>query len=77
MRAMTSAILFFVLNIIGLGCGPLAIGFLSDMLEPTYGALSLRYAFTVTYLTGAIAIILFYLAAQNYEKDLGKVTSEG
>ncbi|KRO71108.1 MAG: MFS transporter, partial [OM182 bacterium BACL3 MAG-120507-bin80] len=37
MRAMASAILFFILNLIGLGMGPSAVGFLSDYLEPTYG----------------------------------------
>ena len=30
MRAMASAILYFVLNIIGLGLGPLTVGILSD-----------------------------------------------
>ncbi len=44
MRAMASAILFFILNLIGLGMGPSAVGFLSDYLEPTYGVESLRYA---------------------------------
>lgn len=70
MRALTSALLFFSLNIIGLGCGPLVVGFLSDVLTPTYGDFSLRYAFTVTYITGIITVILFYLAAQNYEKGI-------
>ena len=31
MRAMTSAVLFFVLNLIGLGLGPVIVGFLSDV----------------------------------------------
>ncbi|MDA9784252.1 MFS transporter [Gammaproteobacteria bacterium] len=44
MRAMASAILFFILNLIGLGMGPSAVGFLSDYLEPTHGVESLRYA---------------------------------
>lgn len=44
MRALTSAILFFVLNLIGLGLGPLAIGMLSDALTPRFGIESLRYA---------------------------------
>ena len=44
MRAMASAILFFILNLIGLGMGPSAVGVLSDYLEPTYGVESLRYA---------------------------------
>lgn len=44
MRAMASAIYFLVLNLIGMGLGPLAVGVLSDTLAPTYGADSLRYA---------------------------------
>ena len=44
MRAMASAIYFLVLNLIGMGLGPLVAGVLSDALVPTYGADSLRYA---------------------------------
>ena len=70
MRALTSALLFFVLNTIGLGCGPLIVGYLSDFLTPQYGDFSLRYAFSVTYITGIIAIIFFYLAAKQYHRDI-------
>lgn len=70
MRAFSSSILFFVLNLIGLGFGPLIIGMISDHLEPTYQAYSLRWAFTFTYLTGLTAIFLFYKAGQFYPKDL-------
>lgn len=44
MRATASAVLFLILNIIGLGAGPWVVGFLSDMLSDTHGAESLRYA---------------------------------
>lgn len=37
MRALTSAILFLVLNLIGLGFGPLVVGIISDLLAPTLG----------------------------------------
>ncbi len=74
MRALSSAILFLILNLIGLGLGPLAIGAISDWLAPTYGVESLRYAFTFTFFTGTIALILFWLAAKNYPKDLGRTT---
>ena len=43
-RALASAILFLVLNFIGLGLGPVAIGIISDYLSADYGAESLRYA---------------------------------
>ncbi|MEM9921642.1 MAG: MFS transporter, partial [Bacteroidota bacterium] len=69
-RALASAILFLVLNLIGLGLGPLGIGFISDLLTPTYGALSLRYAFCSTFLTCLIAAALFYMASRHYPKEL-------
>jgi len=70
MRAQASAILFLILNLIGLGLGPLAIGFVSDLLTPTYGVESLRWAFCITFITNATGIILFYMAAKNYQRDL-------
>ena len=70
MRALASAVLFFFLNLIGLGLGPLTIGFLSDMLAPTYGAESLRYAFCFTFIPSAIALVLFYMASNHYEDDI-------
>ena len=70
MRAFASAILFFVLNLIGLGFGPMVIGMVSDFLEPTYQQYSLRWAFTLTYFTGIGAMILYYKASQHYITDL-------
>ena len=43
-RATTSAMLLFVINLVGLGCGPLLVGAISDRLTPTYGADALGYA---------------------------------
>ncbi len=42
MRAFASSVLFLILNFIGLGLGPLVIGYISDLLIPNYGNLSLR-----------------------------------
>lgn len=72
MRAFASAVLFFVLNIIGLGLGPLVIGMLSDYFEPTMGQDALRWAFTSTFVTGGIAALLFFIAGRHYEKDILK-----
>ncbi len=69
MRALASAVLFFVLNLIGLGLGPVTIGILSDWLEPTYGVDSLRYAFSITFITGSIAALCFYLASRHYREE--------
>lgn len=44
MRALSSALLFLILNLIGLGMGPLMIGMVSDYLQPSFGVDSLRQA---------------------------------
>lgn len=43
-RAMASAILLFVVNLIGLGVGPQSVGLVSDLLRGPFGDDSLRYA---------------------------------
>jgi len=70
MRAFSSAVLFFILNAIGLGLGPLVIGMLSDYLEPSLGSDALRWAFTVTFATGIISAILYYLGSRHYEDEI-------
>lgn len=60
MRAMASAVLFFVLNMIGLGLGPLLVGVLSDAFQPLYGENNLRYAMLVTLALGTVLGPLFF-----------------
>jgi MFS family permease len=61
MRALTSAVLFFVLNLIGLGLGPLIIGILSDLLQPSFGTESLRWAlYAICPVSVCSSIIFFY-----------------
>ena len=72
MRAVTSAILFFILNIIGLGLGPLMTGVFSDLLRPAYGDQSLRYAMVITAIFGFVAILLFFLGARRLPADLAR-----
>jgi predicted MFS family arabinose efflux permease len=71
MRAMSSAILFFILNIIGLGAGPWTIGVVSDYLSTTHGSESLRYA--MLYILPVVSfwsICHFYLASKTLRADL-------
>ena len=73
MRALASAILFFVLNLIGLGLGPWSVGLLSDHLEPTLGLESLRYA--MLYLIPAASFwsaIHFWRASKTLQADLAR-----
>jgi MFS family permease len=73
MRALASAILFFILNIIGLGIGPWLTGYLSDLLFPTFGDESLRHA--MLYLLPAAmawSATHLYLASRHLEGDLAR-----
>lgn len=71
MRATASAILFLILNIIGLGLGPWSVGILSDSLFPSLGDESLRQA--MLYIIPVMmfwSACHFYLAAKNLRADL-------
>ena len=73
MRALASAILFFILNLIGLGLGPWAVGVLSDVLAPTLGQESLRYA--MLYLLPIAmtwSVFHFYMASKTLKEDLAQ-----
>jgi hypothetical protein len=70
MRAFTSAVLFFVLNLIGLGLGPLTTGLISDALSSSYGVDSLRYAMVIVSIIGTTSGLFFYLASRHLPQDL-------
>lgn len=72
MRAQASAILFFVLNLIGLGIGPMAIGLLSDYLRPEFGNLSIRYALTTMVMVNIWCAIHYYIATHTLCDDLAR-----
>ncbi|MFT4860977.1 MAG: putative MFS family arabinose efflux permease, partial [Pseudohongiellaceae bacterium] len=71
MRATASAILFLILNIIGLGLGPFLVGMLSDYLAPTLGVDSLRYAMVyITPIAMFWSATHFFLASKTLRADL-------
>ncbi len=70
MRALTSAFLFLVINLIGLGFGPLVVGMISDMLAPTLGVGSLRWAMSGVVFVSFVSVMLFIAGAKKLEGDL-------
>jgi MFS family permease len=70
MRAMASAILLFVISLIGLGLGPFLVGVLSDYLKPVYGEESLRIALMFVFLFNIWAGIHYYIAGLTLREDL-------
>ena len=73
MRGVASAILLFIINIIGLGAGPWAVGALSDALAPYFGADSLRWSLFVFGGIGLWVAWHFYAAGKLLAADLARV----
>ena len=72
MRAMASAIVILLLNLIGMGLGPLAVGVLNDLLAPRFGAEAVRYSLVFAAAPHALASIFNLLAARTLERDLAR-----
>ena len=70
MRAVAAAVLLFILNIIGLGAGPQAVGILSDLLQPSYGQESLRYSLLIFSFVNVWSAYHYYVAGKHLGEDL-------
>jgi predicted MFS family arabinose efflux permease len=70
MRAVAAGILLFIINIIGLGLGPLAVGMLADLLEPTYGKEALRYSLLAFSVVNLWAAYHYFIAGKHLKDDL-------
>ena len=72
MRASASAVLLFVINMIGLGLGPLVVGALSDAYIPIFGEENLRYAMLTTLTMGTSGVFFFWMAHRTLLGDISK-----
>ncbi len=70
MRATASAVLLLILNIVGLGFGPLAVGAMNDAFAGTQGDLAIRYSLVVVTLVGGLAGLFFWLGSTTLSDDL-------
>ena len=75
MRAVASAVVLLLINTIGLACGPLLTGMLSDALEPTFGVESMRYSLLIV----CVAILPwagwhYVLAGRSIDADLARAS---
>ena len=72
MRAMASAIILFVLNLIGLGLGPTLVGVLNDVLEPSRGEQAIRLSLLTMLVATLWGAVHSLLAARTLERDLDR-----
>jgi predicted MFS family arabinose efflux permease len=78
MRAVASAFLFFILNIIGLGLGPQIAGTLSHLMTESFGVESMRYSLlTITAIISPWSAFHYYVAARHIEPDLELARIDG
>jgi len=75
MRAVASALILFLINIVGLGLGPPLAGILSDYLSDSYANESLRYSLLII---GAVltpwTALHYFMASRYIEQDLARLS---
>lgn len=75
MRASASALLLFIVNIIGLVLGPTTVGLLSDLFQSSFGMAdtqSLRLGLIVCAFVYLLSFLHYYLAAKYLRADLAR-----
>lgn len=73
MRATTASIMLFIINMVGLGLGPLAVGVLSDILAGPMGmgsAEGVRWALIISAMLGVGAFGLFWMARRTIREEM-------
>ena len=73
MRATAAALLLLIVNLIGLGLGPLAVGFLSDYLNHGLGmgpAEGVRWALIISACAGLLSGVMFLMARRTIARDM-------
>lgn len=73
MRATASAIMLFVINLVGLGLGPLAVGILSDYVAIGLDmgkAEGVRWALIISVLANIGAVAMFWMARKSIREEM-------
>lgn len=71
-RAVASAAILLMQNLIGLGLGPVVLGYCSDLLKPSYGADSVRYVLLAAGLVSLVAAALLWRARRHLPGELDR-----
>jgi predicted MFS family arabinose efflux permease len=74
MRALAAAILLFILNLIGMGLGPVVVGVGSDLLNAytELGAESVRWALVGVLFFNVLSTVFYLMAAKDLRSDLAR-----
>lgn len=70
LRALSSAVLFLIMNLIGSGAGPFTVGVLNDWLTPHFGEVAVRYSLTLVITGAVLGLLCTLLASRRLQRDL-------
>lgn len=70
MRATASALLLFVINLVGLGLGPLVVGLIADAFTPIFDKDAVRYALFIFSVLGLWGAWHYWIAPRTLKEDL-------
>jgi predicted MFS family arabinose efflux permease len=73
MRATASAIMLFIINIVGAGAGPFIVGALNDLYSERFGNEAIRYSLVTISVAGLLGALFFYLSSRTLAEDLERV----
>lgn len=76
MRSVAAAVKMLCVNLFGLGIGPMLIGIFSDLLRPSLGQESLRYALIIFAAAHVWAAVHFYICGRHLEAGLAEARRE-
>lgn len=68
-RTMTGAILLFVLNLVGLGVGPVYVGWIADKMEPAHGDQALAYGYAGVIPFVVLTVVAHLAASVSIARD--------
>jgi MFS family permease len=68
-RTMTGAILLFVLNLVGLGVGPVYVGWIADRMEPAHGDQALAYGYAAVIPFVVLTVVAHLAASISIARD--------
>jgi hypothetical protein len=74
MRALAAAILLFILNLIGMGLGPVVVGITSDLLNAytDLGVESIRWALVSVLVFNILSTVFYLMAGRTLREDLDR-----
>lgn len=75
MRALAAATVLLTATCFGQGVGPLAVGYLNDLLKNAYGAEAVRYSLLIAALTTVLAALFFGWSARTIRADIKRAAA--